>query len=322
MNRYAACAVAAAPGPGALGVDFAGIRYPVEVHVPAGARATTRLPIVLNLHGSQSTGAGQMHYSDMAATADANGFLVVAPTGVIPAADGFSWNVPGAGTPPPGARDDIAFLSQVITTAVRSLYGDPRRVYGTGYSGGGRMISALAGHRADRIAAVAPVAGLRAGRPDPLDPARPDPASCRPPRPVPVLSFHGEQDRTNPYAGGGSPYWSYAVPVAQQRWAQLNGHRGTARTTTVSPHVTRTAYHDDVVLYTIANGGHTWPGTPVDNGNGPVTREIDANTLMWQFFRRFTRLPDPVTAAEPRTVAIRNADRRLTDCPEGLWPGR
>jgi polyhydroxybutyrate depolymerase len=290
----AGCLRATGPGEQTLSVTFAGRQYPVDVYVPAGARPATRLPMVLNLHGTQSTGGGQLHYSDMAPAADAGRFLVVAPSGDIPAAAGFAWNVPGVGTPPAGARDDIAFLSEVITTAVRSLCADPARVYGTGYSGGGRMISAFACYRADRVAAIAPVAGLRAGRPDPLDGTRPDPSSCRPDRPVPVLTFHGEQDATNPYLGGGSPYWSYPVAVAQQRWARLNGCRDAARTVGISEHVTRTSYRRcragaDVTLYTIANGGHTWPGTPIDNGNGTVTREISANTLMWQFFQHHTR---------------------------------
>ncbi|WP_229829975.1 extracellular catalytic domain type 1 short-chain-length polyhydroxyalkanoate depolymerase [Actinoplanes ianthinogenes] len=263
----------------------------MTVYVPAGARATTRLPIVVNLHGTQSTGSNQLHYSNLAPAADAGRFLVVAPSGTIPAAAGFAWNVPGVGTPPADARDDVAFLSQVIATAVRSLCGDPRRVYGTGYSGGGRMISALACHRADLLAAIAPVAGLRAGRPDPLDPTRVDPASCRPSRPMPVLTFHGRQDYTNPYPGGGSPYWQYSVAAAQQRWAQLNRCHGEARTVEVSTNVTLTSYRHcargaEVGLFTVANGGHTWPGTPIDNGNGTVTQEISANDLMWQFFRR------------------------------------
>ncbi|GAA4601170.1 polyhydroxybutyrate depolymerase [Actinoplanes octamycinicus] len=286
-----ACRRTAGPGEQTLTVPFAGVDYPVTVYVPAGARTTKRLPLVVNLHGTQSTGGNQLRYSDMASAADRDGFLVVAPSGNIPAAAGFAWNVPGVGTPPAGARDDVAFLAEVVTTAVRSLCGDPARVHGTGYSGGGRMISAFACARADLLAAIAPVAGLRAGRPDPLDPARVDPASCRPSRPVPVLTFHGEQDGTNPYQGGGSPYWQYSVAVARQRWAELNGCRDGARTVAVSAHVTRTSYRKcrgraDVTLYTVADGGHTWPGTPVDNGNGTVTREIDANALMWDFFQR------------------------------------
>lgn len=282
------------PGPGehTLPVSFQGHDYPVTVYVPAGAHRGERLPAVVNLHGTQSTGAGQLAYSDMKPAADAGRYLVLAPSGAIPAASGFAWNVPGVGSPPPGARDDVAFLDRVITTAIASLCADPSRVYGTGYSGGGRMISAFACHRPHRLAALAPVAGLRAGRPDPADGMRPDAASCTPAGNVPVITFHGRRDATNPYDGGGSEYWRYPVPAALQRWADINGCRTGPRTTAVTVHVSKIAYtrcrdRAEVVLYAVADGGHTWPGTPIDNGNGTVTREISANHLIWQFFRRY-----------------------------------
>lgn len=279
-----------APGEHVIPVVFRRREYPVSVYVPAGAAAGERLPVILNLHGSRSTGGEQLAYSDMKPAADAGNYLVIAPSGVIPAGTGFAWNVPGA--PPAGARDDVAFLDQVISTAVGRLGGDPARVYGTGYSGGGRMVSAYAGHRPHRLAAIAPVAGLRAGHPDPWGTAGPDPFSGTPYRSVPVIAFHGEQDRTNPFHGGGPAYWGCSVPAAAERWARINGCSFPPRTTTISATVARTCYQGgpggaEVVLYTVTDGGHTWPGTPVDNGNGPVTRDISANHLMWRFFQRY-----------------------------------
>ncbi|MEW2516803.1 extracellular catalytic domain type 1 short-chain-length polyhydroxyalkanoate depolymerase [Actinacidiphila alni] len=271
-------------------VSFGGTTYQVLVHIPPRA-AGTRLPMVLNLHGSQGTGAGQLAYSDMAPTADANGFIVAAPTGVVRSGSGYIWNVPYV--TPSGTRDDVAFLRQVISTLTASACVDPARVYATGYSGGGRMTSALACMLSDKIAAVAPVAGIRAGRPDPADGTRPDPASCAPGRAVPVIAFHGQQDNTNPYYGGGdSTAWHYSVPVAQQRWATLNGCTTGPATTQTTTHVQHTVYGGcrdgaNVELYSVSNGGHTWPGSPQESaGNGTTTREISANSLMWQFFQQ------------------------------------
>jgi polyhydroxybutyrate depolymerase len=60
----------------------------------------------------------------------------------------------------------------------------------------------------------------------------------------------------------------------------------------VAVDVTRRAYTgcaDDaaVVLYTVQDGGHTWPGgTPLPEWFvGRTTRTIDATNLMWEFFR-------------------------------------
>lgn len=276
-----------APGQSVVSVGFAGKRYPVTVHVPASAPAIA--PLVLNLHGSGSSGAGQLSYSNMAASADANGYLAAFPEGAISYQGGLSWTVPGVGTPPAGARDDVGFLDQVVTTLTGALCADPHRIHLTGYSGGGRMASAFACARPERIAAIAPVAGLRAGRPAPGNTSVPDPASCRPGVPVPVIAFHGKQDATNPYDGGGTDLWQYSVPVAQQRWAAIDGCGTGPVSTQVSTHVTRTTYCD-VQLYTVADGGHTWPGSPqAKPENGNTTHEIDANTLMWRFFAAHTR---------------------------------
>ncbi|MEV0120462.1 PHB depolymerase family esterase [Streptomyces sp. NPDC050703] len=278
---------AGAVGDMTVPVAHGGRSYDVLVHVPRTRPG--RLPLVLNLHGSQSGGGRQLDYSAMRATAGREGFLVAAPDGVVPAGDGSSWNVPGVTT---GPRDDVGFLGRVIDTLGTRLCADPARVYVTGYSGGGRMASALACALPHRIAAVAPVAGLRAGSPDPADGTRPDPGSCRPARAVPVAAFHGELDHTNPYLGGGGPAWRYSVPTAQRRWAELNGCAAMPRTRRLTPHVRRITYGGcrdgaDVVLHALTDGGHTWPGSPRESaGNGHTNREIGANTAMWSFFER------------------------------------
>jgi polyhydroxybutyrate depolymerase len=274
-------------------VSFGGKTYQVLVRIPK--RTDKAMPMVLNLHGSSGTGASQLNYTAMAATADADGFIVAAPTGVVPSGSGFIWNVPYV--TPSGTRDDVGFIRQVIDTLTAEACVDPTRVYATGYSGGGRMTSALGCMLADKIAAIAPVAGIRAGRPDPKDPSHPDPTSCQPARAVPVIAFHGQQDNTNPYYGGGDgTAWRYSVPVAQQRWAALDGCTAGPATSQVTTHVSLTKYtgcRADVQLYSVSNGGHTWPGSPYESaGNGTTTREISANSLMWQFFQQH---PMPVS---------------------------
>ncbi|GJF34729.1 poly(3-hydroxyalkanoate) depolymerase [Kitasatospora sp. NE20-6] len=288
----ARCTTVAA-GDTTVQVPFDGTTYGVRVHVPARTPGSGRLPLVLTLHGSQNTGQGQLTYTGITRTADTHGFIVAAPEGAVPGGSGYIWNVPQV--TPTGTRDDIAYLSQVIDTLTGTLCADPARVYATGYSGGGRMASALACAIPGRLAAVAPVAGLRAGRPDPADERTPDPASCRPAKPVPVLAFHGQQDYTNPYDGAGSTAWRYSVPTALARWAGLNGCRPDPVTSRVTEHVTLTAYRGcnrnaETALHTVTDGGHTWPGSPYESeGNGTTTHEIDANTLIWQFFRRHHR---------------------------------
>ncbi|WP_256329029.1 extracellular catalytic domain type 1 short-chain-length polyhydroxyalkanoate depolymerase [Actinomyces ruminicola] len=285
-------------------VAFAGETYSVRVHVPTDADPNTPLPLVLDLHGSNSNGTSQAEISglDAVADADADGFIVAEPTAAIaldtddPLPDGnWAWNVPGVPTtageyPDDDARDDVAFLATVIDSLTEQACVDAGRVYATGYSGGGRMASALACERPDLIAAIAPVAGLRAGRATEDDVTVLDPTTCAPDRPVSVLTFHGTEDHVNPLAGNDDARWGYSVEAAVSAWADLNGCTDEAATEQVSDHVSLTRYGScegeaAVELYTVDGGGHTWPGTGVDiSALGTTTQEISASELMWEFF--------------------------------------
>lgn len=292
------CTVSLPAGTHDVPVRFAGTTYDVRVHSPT--HLPQRPALVLDLHGSGADGEAQSAISGLDALAEEEGFVVARPTGAIPLASGWAWNVPGVPTtagqlPPPGARDDVGFLGAVMDQIGRATCADERRVYAAGYSGGGRMASALACRLSDRLAAVATVAGLRAGRPSPIDTSVPDLEDCRPSRPVPVLEFHGDADDTNPYLGSADLRWGYSVAVAVQTWARLDGCRRGPDAIEISEHVTRYAYsrcdgRADVELYRVAGGGHTWPGTSADQSDdGTVTQEIDATRIIWDFFAAHPR---------------------------------
>ncbi|WP_416968717.1 alpha/beta hydrolase family esterase [Streptomyces sp. 4F14] len=302
---------AAPAGTVTVPVTSAGTTYPVSVYVPQGYTGRRAVPLVLNLHGSGSNGENQLAISGMRQTADRGGFLVAVPDGGVPqpgTPDGHTWVIPGVPNtsgqfPSPDDRDDVRFLADTIDAVAARLCADESRVYATGFSGGARMASLLACRLPDRIAAVAPVAGLRAGNPGP---AGPDPATCAPSRPVPVLAFHGQADTVNPYDGGGAGYWQYSVPAAYGRWAALDGCRGKPRDRELTEHVTLTTSRPcragaEVSLYTISDGGHTWPGSPYPDAFpelGKVSYEVNASDVMWRFFTRHPLRPDK--AAEGR----------------------
>src|SRR4051794_5370194 len=253
-----------------LTLQSGGVERTVVVYVPSAYDGRRSLPLILDLHGSSSTAQEQAVRSGLARIAERKRLIVAEPQGLLPAGppEGtFRWNVPGVTTTDPAAPDDEQFLTDVLDHLESTLCVDPRPVYGAGYSGGGRMISQYACDHADRLAAIAPVAGLRAGLPvSGPDGPQPDPATCHPSRPVPVVTFAGTADPVNPYGGGGAPYWQYGVETAQARWAEINGCVRGPRTSPLTPHVLRRAYIrcDEgawVVLYRIEGGGHTWPGS-------------------------------------------------------------
>jgi polyhydroxybutyrate depolymerase len=137
----------------------------------------------------------------------------------------------------------------------------------TGFSGGARMTSLAACRLGSRLAAVAPVAGLR----------WPGPCGGRA---VPVLTFHGLADPQNPYAGnavGRGAEWLESVPDALAGWARHNRCKGEAILEDPPGPLSTLRYEGcdaEVRMIRIDGLGHTWTRT-----------EVDTTGVMWQFFK-------------------------------------
>jgi len=44
----------------------------------------------------------------------------------------------------------------------------------------------------------------------------------------------------------------------------------------------------EVELYSVVDGGHTWPGSPIEIPFGTTTQTVDATELILDFFEQFT----------------------------------
>jgi polyhydroxybutyrate depolymerase len=159
-------------------------------------------------------------------------------------------------------------------------------VFATGLSNGGMMCYRLAAELSDRIAAIAPVAGTMAL------------VETHPARPVPVMHFHGTEDKIAPAEGSGKGRVFRSVEENIQIWCRVNGCPTTPQVTALDDRVqdgTTVACKvygpgkdgAEVVLYEIIGGGHTWPGQPPPvKFLGRSTFDISANDLMWEFFQK------------------------------------
>jgi polyhydroxybutyrate depolymerase len=231
-----------------------------RLFVPPGYDGRTAIPLVLDLHGSGGTSAGQARNSGFEELAGREGFAVASLQ-----ADGGRWNVPVQDNRP----DDVAYVSDVIDHVAARVCTDLARIYATGFSGGGRMSSLLGCVLNKRIAAIAPVSGLRW------------PAPCGG-RPVPVLTFHGLADPQNPYSGkaaGRGAEWLESVPDALAGWAGHNGCRSDVILDDPAGPLSTMHYADcregaEVRMIRIDGLGHTW-----------TKKEIDTTGVMWQFFK-------------------------------------
>jgi polyhydroxybutyrate depolymerase len=263
------------------------------VHVPPKYKADAPTPVVLVFHGGGSNADQMMRYSGMNDKADAETFIAVYPNGTGPL-DRILLTFNGGnccGSAVNNDVDDVEFTGALLDDLATVANVNAKRVFSTGLSNGGIMSYRLASELSDRIAAIAPVGGTMGSE------------TCKPSRPVPVMHFHGTEDKFVPYDGGrGSrtlPKLRFqSVEHTMDAWAKADGCAAEPKVT----HLPDTAddgmtveRHDygackdgaEVVLIKIVGGGHTWPGRdlPVDF-LGKSTRDISANDMMWEFFQR------------------------------------
>ena len=80
----------------------------------------------------------------------------------------------------------------------------------------------------------------------------------------PLLAIHGARDEVNPYEGNSGRRWSESVESAVAKWAVAFGCGPTPRRTSGDTREVRYLDSDGFVpvrLVTVADGGHSWPGT-------------------------------------------------------------
>jgi polyhydroxybutyrate depolymerase len=265
-------------------LDVGGRRRDYVLHVPA--LLADPVPLVFVLHGGGGTAAGMEDLTGHDRVADQAGVLVAYPQGTDDNwADGR-----GADEPDRNQVDDVAFFDALITKLHDEYRVDPGWVFATGLSNGAFMSNRLGCDLADRIAAIAPVAGTLG-----VD------VTCRPARPVSVLAVHGTSDPIVPYGGGemrgrGGRSTIVSAPALAARWRNLDRCPDPVETSLPDPRdgtsVTRSeaapcAEGTAVELYTVTGGGHTWPSgkqyLPVVL-IGRTTTAVDADEVTWQFF--------------------------------------
>ena len=258
-----------------------GVERTYLLHVPTKYDASKPTPLVISLHGAGLWGVAQKDMSRWNDVSDAEGFIVAYPSG----AGAHGLRVWHAEPDNPRGRDNI-FIADLIDK-LRSKYNiDLDRVYANGLSNGGGMSFGLSCALSRRIAAVGLVGSAQTEAWN----------TCKDTSAVPMINFHGTDDRFAAYSGGTS--WVLprgrafpSQPVWTGRWANRNGCTRRAADSVITATVTRRVYSQcahgaDVVFYTIKHGGHTWPGGGPHPSwfVGVKDSSIDASRLMWQFF--------------------------------------
>ena len=266
-------------------LTHAGRARAYTVHLPPISSLERRYPLIIVLHGGGGNSENAARMSGFSALADKENFIVVYPDGTGRFGDKLlTWNVGNCcGYALDNNIDDVGFIRALIEKFERDHHINPKQIYVTGISNGGMMAYRLACELADKIAAIAPVAGA-------LN------VECKPTQPVAVIAFHGTADQHVLYDGGAPkvkadphPREDKSVAYAISFWVAHNGcapmpqkqERGKVVVETYSGCRDRI----EVVLYTLKGFGHAWPGgKSYPRGDDP-TAEISATDVMWEFFK-------------------------------------
>jgi polyhydroxybutyrate depolymerase len=259
------------------------------VHVPSSYRGSSKVPLVLNMHGSGSTAQDQELFTGMDATADANGFIVAYPQGLIPEGSGFDWNVPGVPldrgrSGPAHAADDVSLPHAARRCARGALLHRPDarvrdRLLGWGPHRQPARLRFLGRVRRRRARSAACDARRRVR---PSGRSRSSPSTGRRTRSIPTAAT---ARRTGPTR----------FPRPRGTGRQQDGCSTSAATSKPDPGVTLTAYGHCrrqapwSSCTAISGEGHEWPGGPTLPPSltrllGAQSDAISADNVMWAFF--------------------------------------
>jgi polyhydroxybutyrate depolymerase len=249
----------------------------VHLHVPTGGNDSP-LALVLALGGAGQSGLDFAEDSGYSRLADRERFLVAYPSAAGPRP---FWNMNGH---VPGKPDDVEFLRMALDSIEAAACVDRGRVYATGVSNGGGMVARLGCDLADRLTAIAPVAGGYGTLP-----------ACHPARALPILEIHGTGDQVVPYAGKGPQHsgnaWDYVG-----MWRRIDGCQGAPRRTSPQPGVTEFAWQkcaggSEVAHVRIDDEPHGWPGWASTRPSPPGPFSSTLRT--WRFFAAHAVTPPP-----------------------------
>lgn len=276
-------------------IQSGGLERTYRIHIPSDVEASPALVFVL--HGGSGNGEGMersLTLGGFNALSDEHHFIVVYPDGIEK-----NWNDGRTNVSDPAHEqniDDVGFFTALIDNLTSEFSIDPHRIYATGISNGAMMSYRLAFDIPEKIAAIAPVAGAI-----PTDLLAFNISDV----PLSVCILSGTHDPLVPWEGGlvGFPRQPrgtvISVPDSTLFWRDHNNCLVTPNSS-VLPDIDPTDHtwvqrdiygygrnSTEVVLYTIYNGGHTWPDgyqyLP-ETLVGRTTHDINANEVIWEFF--------------------------------------
>lgn len=245
--------------------------------------------LLIAMHGGGGSGTQFETSSRLTQKANVENFVVVYPDGVkgTGAIGARTWNAGTCcGYAVENNIDDVKFITQLIDHLIKNYKINSKKVYATGHSNGGMMAYRLACEASNKIAAIAPN-GCTMVVTQP----------CNPARAVPVLHMHSALDENVPYGGGwgNGVSGTYMPPLDSvfTVWSSKNACTTKAKVVVNNSQYKLTQWTDcsnntAIQYYLTQDGGHAWPGgLPGTLSGDKPSQAINANDLLWDFFRQY-----------------------------------
>ena len=284
--------------PGNKEVEFFHDQYPrkTSFYIPKKLKRKKR-SLVLCLHSEDETPESMMRLTrhKFNSLADQDGFIVGYPEAL-----NKYWNdgrEDSISLSHYNEIDDVGFIEKLIEYGIDSFRVDPGQIFIAGLSNGGLMSYRLACELSKQINGIAVVSAALA-----LDQL----VECNADSTVSVLLINGTRDPIMPYEGGEMIEDEISQGSVLSTQETINFWRGVNSCSEKSSHrdIPNTDLFDEtrsekftytncdgesrIVLISVANGGHTWPGGRQYKGEkiiGKTSRDFDASVEIWRFFK-------------------------------------
>jgi poly(hydroxyalkanoate) depolymerase family esterase len=303
-----------------------GERYPFAVYVPSTYRAGSAVPLVVVVHGCNTTADQQAAATGYDALAERSRFVVLYPdVDSVDEGQGRCWK----GIWDPGAegrgRGDAGAIAGMTRAVMARWQIDRSRVYAIGISAGGFETSILGAVYPDLYAAIGIHSGAaymggergclggdESSATTSLLSRTAFAAMGSRARVMPVIVFHGDADHTVPERCGQQAIAQWLrtddLILEHERRAVLPSVPSISDAAVPRGHAYRIASYVDTLgcvvaqLWTIHGMGHYWSGGSADPASWQYSdpRGPSAAVTSWAFFSRW-RLAGPVgRCARPR----------------------
>ena len=279
-------------------MNFGGYERLYRVHLPSEEKMNQPVPVLFHLHGGGGTAKNtpSLTFGRFNELSKRDGFIVVYPQAIEK-----NWN-DGRKLEDEKAWkediDDVGFIMAIIEELKAKHNIDSKKIFTTGMSNGGFMSSRLVCDKADVFRGAAILTASLSEDYLPL---------CNPEKPTAIMVMNGTADKLVPYNGGAVKilgkkrgniisthelidFWKDKNDCkVKKQIVDLEDISDDGTTVTVEEY-SNCKDRGALILYTINEGGHTWPGGKQYLGEwiiGKTNQDIVACDIIWSFFNSF-----------------------------------